>query len=141
MPSLPNVGGGYQIGDGNLNEPQIYASAPVATATDTATLTAAQILSGIIVGTPTAAANYTLPTVALLEATLVNAKIGTTFDLSIINVATTAAYDITVQVGTGWTIVGQAQVSSNAAVTDSAQATFRARKTAAGAWTLYRIAG
>lgn len=139
--ALPNVGGGYQIGDGNLNEPQIYASAAVQTATDTATLTAAQVLGGIIVGTPTAAATYTLPTVALLEATLSNAKVGTTFDLSIINVATTATYDITIAVGTGWTIVGQTQISSNAAVTDSAQANFRARKTASGAWTLYRVAG
>lgn len=138
---LPSVGGGYQNGDGNLNEPQIYASSAVMTATDTATLSVAQVLGGILVGTPTAAATYTLPTVALLEATLVNAKVGTTFDLSIINVATNSAYDITVAVGTGWTLVGQAQVSSNAAVTDSAQAAFRARKTASGAWTLYRVAG
>ena len=138
---IPSVGGGYQHGDGNLNEPQIYASAAVQTATDTATLSAAQVLGGIIVGTPTAAATWTLPTVALLEATLVNCKVGTTFDLNIINVATNSAYDITVAVGTGWTIVGQAAVASNAAATDSAQAAFRARKTGSGTWTLYRIAG
>ena len=62
--ALPNGAGGYQLGDGNRDESVMgYAAAP-ATATDTATLTAAQVLNGIILATPTAAAAYTLPTVA-----------------------------------------------------------------------------
>ena len=38
----------------------------VATATDTATLTTSQTVPGILIGTPTAAATYTLPTAANL---------------------------------------------------------------------------
>ena len=74
--AISNGAGGYQLGDGNLGEPTMgYGSAPV-TATDTATLTAAQVLNGIILATPTAAASYTLPTVALLEAALPSATVG-----------------------------------------------------------------
>ncbi|MFA5186989.1 MAG: hypothetical protein WC551_10955 [Patescibacteria group bacterium] len=138
--ALPSIGGGRQIGDGNINEIALITQAAPQTATDTATLTAAQITGGIIVGTPTGAATYTFPTVALLEAALVNAKVDSAFDLHIINVATTAAYDITVAVGTGWTFVGQLEVSSNDAITSQAQGHFRARKTGSGTWTLYRLA-
>ena len=66
---LAQTGGGYQMGDGNLNEVQIDFSAPVQTATATATLTVAQVLGNILVGNPsTTAASYTLPTVAAVEA-------------------------------------------------------------------------
>lgn len=134
--AIPNGAGGYQVGDGNLNEALMsYAPAPT-TATDTATLTVAQVLGGIILATPTAAANYTLPTVALLEATLSSAKIGSTFDLSIINLASNSSYDITLVAGTGWTI-------TNGGVTviqELSSARFLARKTGDGAWQLYRLA-
>jgi hypothetical protein len=62
MATLPNGAGGYQIGDGNLTEVQLNTQATPATATVTATLTTAQLLNGIILGTPTTtAAAYTLP--------------------------------------------------------------------------------
>lgn len=133
--ALPNGAGGYQLGDGNLNEATMgYASAPV-TATDTATLTVAQVLNGIILATPTAAASYTLPTVANLEATLTSAKIGSTVDFTIINLAS-SNYDITLVTNTGWTVTGGGVI----VVQEASSAQFRARKTGDATWQLYRVA-
>jgi hypothetical protein len=133
--ALPNGGGGYQLGDGNLNEAIMgYSSAP-ATAADTATLTAAQVLNGIILATPTAAASYTLPTVADLEAVLSSAKEGSTVEFVIINLAS-SNYDITVVTNTGWTVTGGGVV----VVQEASSARFRARKTGSTTWQLYRIA-
>ena len=136
--ALPNGAGGYQLGDGNLSETVMgYAPAP-ATATVTATLTPAQVTSGILLGSPgTSAASYTLPTVADLEASaLSSAKVGSTFDLSVINVDGSSSGVITLVAGTGWTLVGLATVVATAGTAQ----TFRARKTGDGTWTLYRIA-
>lgn len=135
--ALPNGAGGYQLGDGNLNEAVIgYAPAP-ATATVTATLTPAQVLSGILLGSPgTSAAAYTLPSVSDLEATLSSAKVGSTFDLSVCNVDGSSSGVITMTAGTGWTIVGLATIVATAGTSQL----FRARKTSATAWTLYRVA-
>jgi hypothetical protein len=131
---LPSVGGGFQLGDGNLNEIFLGEMADPQTATATATLTAAQVTSGMLVANPsTTAASYTLPTVALTEAVLTNAKIGSTFDVVLVNLGTSSGA-VTVLVGTGWTIVGNAVV----AITSSAR--FTARKSDVGAWTLYRVA-
>ena len=50
--ALPNGAGGYQFGDGNVNEPLMgYMPAP-ATATVTATLTPTQVTAGILLGSP-----------------------------------------------------------------------------------------
>lgn len=131
--ALPSVGGGRQIGDGNINETPLSIQPAPQTATVTATLTAAQITGGIIVAdTGTTAATLTLPTVALLEAQLTNAKVNSSFDLAIVNVGTSSG-TITMAVGTGWTITGLATV------TYTTSAMFRARKTGTGAWTLYRL--
>ena len=131
--AIPSVGGGYQIGDGNINETPLGVQPAPQTATVTATLTAAQITGGIIVAdTTTTAATYTLPTVTLLEAQLTNAKVNSSFDLSIVNIGASTG-TITMAVGTGWTITGLATV------TYTTSASFRARKTGTGAWTLYRL--
>ena len=134
--ALPNGAGGYQLGDGNLNEAVMgYAPAP-ATATSTATLSASQVLSGILLGSPgSSAASYTLPTVALLEATLSSAKVGSTFDLSVCNVDGSGSGVITLVAGTGWTLVGLMTVAATAGTSQM----FRARKTGDGTWSLYRI--
>lgn len=129
--ALPNGAGGYQLGDGNLTEVTMgVQGAPVAK-TAAATLTAAELTSGIITYTG-AAVNLTLPTVALTEALVSSAKNDSSFDVVIINTGATNA--ATVVVGTGWTIVGAAAVSA------ATSAQFRARKTGDLAWTLYRIA-
>lgn len=132
--ALPSVGGGFQLGDGNLNEIFLGEMADPQTATATATLTAAQVTGGMLVANPsTSAASYTLPTVALTEAVMTNAKVGSTFELALVNLGTSSGA-VTVLVGTGWTIVGNAVV----AITSSAR--FMARKTGDGSWTLYRAA-
>lgn len=136
--AIPKSGAGRQIGDGNVSEVELGVQGAPTTATTTATLTAAQILGGLLVGTAgTGAANYTLPTVALLEAALTNAvKVNGTFDFTIINLGTSSGI-ITVVVGTGWTLVGMVTIpiTTNA----GSSATFRCRKTGTGAWTAYRI--
>ncbi|MBV5333853.1 hypothetical protein JZU57_01100, partial [bacterium] len=106
--SLPNGGGGYQVGDGNLDEPLIDAIPLPVSVASTATLTAAQVLNGILlVGSgATTAQTYTLPTVALLEATLSNSdKVGTSFVFRVVNLGTSSGTAI-IAAGTGWTVSG-----------------------------------
>lgn len=122
----------------------LYPQPAPAAAADTATLTAAQLLTGLIVGTPTAAANYTLPLGTALEAALkaIYPDIANddSFDFSIVNVATNAAFDITVVTNTGWTLVGGLLVESNEATSKQVSGLFRVRRTAASTFSLYRIA-
>ena len=129
--ALPNGAGGYQLGDGNLTEVTLgVQSAPVAK-TAAATLTAAEITSGIITYTG-AVANLTFPTVALTEALVTSAKDNSSFEVVIINIGATNT--VSVVGGTGWSTVGSLAIAAGV----SAQ--FRARKTGDLAWTLYRIA-
>ena len=128
--ALPNGAGGYQIGDGNLSEVNIgVQSTPVSKAA-AATLTAAELTSGIIVYSG-ASASLTLPTVADTEVLVSSAKVNSSFEVNFIN---TGAGTLTIAVGTGWTLVGTV---TSATLTSAA---WRARKTGDGAWTLYRIA-
>ena len=136
--ALPSVGGGYQIGDGNLNEPEIVTVPAPATATDSATLTSAQLTNGIIIGTPTTTAAYTLPLASDLDAFLNNSKVGSAFDFRVIN--TTTAGVITMTTNTGWTIGSSgSQGLMTIAATAGTVRSFRARKTSDGAWALYAI--
>lgn len=133
--ALPAVGGGYQTTDGNTNEVKLGVTAAATTATDTATLTVAQVINGTILATPTSAAAYTLPLVTDLEATVTQAKAGSFFDFSVINLAS-SNYDITMTTNTGWTLTG----GGVAVVQELSSARFRAQKTGSAAWALYRIA-
>ena len=139
--ALPNSGGGYQVGDGNLNEIDLYATAAQQTATATATLTVAQITGNLLVGNPTTtAATYTLPTATAIDAVITNAKIGSTFNLTVINLGTSTGL-ITMAVGTGITAVGNLVVAitgSAAGVGGAGQFLFR--KTGDAAYTVYRVA-
>ena len=135
--ALPSVGGGYQFNDGNLSEVKMSVASAPATATDTATLTADQLLNGIIIGTPTATAIYTLPLATAIDSTLSNSKVGTTFEFRVI---TAAAYGITIATNTGWTIGSSGtQGLMTIAATAGTVRSFRARKSADGAWALYAI--
>jgi len=136
--ALPNGGGGYQVGDGNLNEPLIDAIPDPVTATTTTTFTPAQILNGLIFVNSGISANvaYTLPTVADLENVLINSdKVGTSFTFRLVNLGTSSG-TATITTNTGWTITG----SLTMVVPVTTGATLLARKSAAGAWTLYRVA-
>ena len=135
--ALPNGGGGYQVGDGNLDEPLIDAIPLPISVTATATLTAAQVVNGLILANSgvTTAQTYTLPTVALLEANLSNSdKIGTSFTFSVVNLGTSSGTAI-IAAGTGWTVSGSLTMT----IPVSTGAAFVARKSAEGAWTLYRV--
>lgn len=131
--ALPNGAGGYQLGDGNVGEAVLSVQgAPTAVAA-AATMTAAELSNGLFVFNGTAG-SLTLPTVALVEADITAAaKVNASFDFIIINADATTD-DVTLAVGTGWTIVG------NAVVVEATSAQFRARKTGDGTWTAYRIA-
>jgi hypothetical protein len=137
--AIPNGGGGYQVGDGNLNEPLIDALPDPVAVTTAATLTPAQVLNGLILansGITAASVTYTLPTVADLELVLSNSdKVGTSFTFRLVNLGTSSGTAI-IATNTGWTISGS--LTMTVPVTTGAQ--FLARKSAAGAWTLYRVA-
>lgn len=136
--ALPSVGGGYQFNDGNLNELKVSVAAAPATATDSATLTPAQLVNGIIIGAPTTTAAYTLPLASDLDALLTNSKVGTIFDFRVIN--TTTAGVITMTTNTGWSIgSGGSQGLMTIAATAGTVRSFRARKTGDAAWALYAI--
>jgi hypothetical protein len=142
--ALPNGAGGYQLGDGNLNEPVMgYLPAPLTeTGTSTVTLTAAEVTGGILIANPgTTGTTYTMPIVVSTSTTtgvndlVSSAKVGSTFNWTIINIGTTTG-DITMAAGTGtgWTIVGSLTINNETS------ASFVARKTSDTTWTLYRTA-
>ncbi len=128
----------WQLGGQQAGETQQGAPAALTTS---ATMTAANLLAGIITSNQGAsgAAAYQLPLAADLDAALPYFAVNDAFDFSLIGISTDAAEDATITTNTGWTLVGSMVVASNAAATDKSAGQFRARKTAAGAWTLYRI--
>ena len=137
--ALPNGAGGYQLGDGNVNDPFIDLTADPVSVTATATLTPAQVLNGLILansGVTASAQTYTLPTVTDLENVLINSdRVGTTFSFRVVNLGTSTGTAV-IAAGTGWTVSGS--LTMTIPVTTGAM--MIARKSAAGAWTLYRVA-
>ena len=101
--------------------------------TDAATPTAAQLLtSKLFVATPTQDTTFTLPTAALVLAALTDEAVGTSFEFTIVNLA--SAYEIVVTTNTGWTITGGGFMT----VFDGTSATFLAVVTSTSALQLYR---
>lgn len=103
-----------------------------------ATLTAAQLLTGIITSNPAGAIALTLPLATAMDTALPKAAANSAFDFSIVNTSSTGANTDTVTTNTGWTLVGNMVITP--ATTGGTSGRFRARKTATGAWTLYRLA-
>lgn len=110
--------------------------------TAAATLTAAQILIGLLTSNPAGgvAVNYQLPDAADLDTALPTAGVNSCFDFTLVSISTVAAEDATITTNNGWTLVGSMVVASNAAATDKSAGRFRARKTGTAAWSLYRLA-
>lgn len=96
----------------------------------TATLTIAQLLSGIITSTTAAAVTGTLPTGTLADAAG-ETEIDEGFEWAVIN--TGGANAFTVQAGTDHTLVGSGTVAA------SSSARFVTRKTAANTFVTYRV--
>ena len=128
--SLPNGANGYQLGDGNINEIIMGTQATPTAKTAAATLTPAELATGIITYVGAAAA-LTVPLGTSLDSDFGSMKVDSSFDFVIIN--TDAANAATVTANTGCTLVGVAAV---AAVT-SAQ--WRVRKTGVATYVFYRI--
>ena len=109
-----------------------YTAVPL---TDAATPTAAQLLlSKLFVQTPTQDTTFTLPTAALVLAALTDEVVGTSFEFTIINLA--SSYEVVVTTNTGWTITGGGYMT----VFDATAATFLAVVTSTSAIQLYRKA-
>lgn len=116
-----------------------------ATMTTAATMTIANMLTGIISATPTATGAtvaYTLPTGTLCDSKL-KFDLNESFDWVLINNALAALDTITVTAGTDHTIVGNPIVQSLHASTGGIMgysSMWRTRKTAANTYVSYRIA-
>ena len=130
--ALPNGAGGYQLGDGNLNEVTLGVQSTPTAKTAVATLTAAELATGIITYTGAAVA-LTLPLGTDLDAAFPSMKVNSCFDFFIINTGATNA--ATVTANTGVTLVGVAAVSA------ATSCNWRVRKTADATYVAYRIAG
>jgi hypothetical protein len=109
--------------------------------TVSATLTAANILTGIITVAQGAAgaSALQLPLATAMDTALPSSIAGDAFDFSLINISTNAAEPASITTNTGWTLVGDMDVAANSAATTKSAARLRARKTGTGAWTLYRL--
>jgi len=130
--ALPNGAGGYQVGDGNLGEVTLGTSAIPTAYTAAATLTTADLSGGAVVYTSASTADLTLPAVSVVNADISSAKTNSSFEFSLVATSTGVP---TIVVGTGWTLVG---VGTGVA---SRSVLFRAVKTSATTYNLYRIAG
>jgi len=101
--------------------------------TDAAAPTAAELLnSKLFVGTPTVDTTFTLPTAALVLAALTDEAVGTSFEFTIVNLA--SAFQYTVTTAAGWTITN----GGNMVVFDGTSATFLAVVTSTSTAQLYR---
>ena len=130
--TLPNGAGGYQVGDGNLGEVTLGTS-PVPTAyTAAATLTTLDLSAGLVVYTSGSAADLALPAVSVVNADISSAKVNSSFDFALVATSTGVP---TITAGTGWTLVGPGLGIASRSVM------FRAVKTSATTYNLYRIAG
>lgn len=135
--ALPVSGGGYQVGDGNVNEVFLSDQGDVATPTTTATLTTAQIGTQLMVANPGAsAAAYTLPLGTDMDTAFPNAKINSTIAFTIINIGTSSGA-ITMTTNTGW---GTLASTGSVTIDVGTSAQFVCRRTGTGTWTLYRVA-
>ena len=100
----------------------------------TATLTIAQLLTGIVTTSGTVAITLTLPTGTLTDAGVTGPALPVNgcFDWAIINTGTSSGA-VTMAAGTGHTLVGGATMAIGTS------AGFRTRKTAANTFVSYRV--
>jgi hypothetical protein len=122
--------------------PNVPQGAPAAKTTSV-TLTAAELLAGIVTGNQGAsgAAAYTLPLASAMDTAFPSLQVDEGFDFFVINLSTVAAEDITMTTNTGWTLVGNMLVIESAAGNPAgSNGHFRVRKTGASLYSLYRVA-
>ena len=130
--AIPNGAGGYQVGDGNLGEVTLGVSSIPTAYTAGVTLTSADLAGGLVVYTSASTADLALPAVSVVNTDISSAKVNSSFEFALVATSTGVP---TLTVGTGWTLVGSgAGVASKSVL-------FRAVKTSATTYNLYRIAG
>lgn len=129
--ALANGTGGYQVGDGYIGEPILGRQDAHVALAAAATVTPANLINGVIAMTNAGATALTLPLATDLDAAIPNAGVNSCFDFSVLSLG---GGTCTVTTNTGWTLVGLMAVT-----TALGAFKFRARKTAAGAWTLYLL--
>lgn len=118
-------------------------AAPAAKTTST-TLTAAEIIAGLLTANQggSAAATYTMPLGTSIETALLglypNLANDDAFDFTIVNISTVAAETVTLATNTGITLVGDMTIAA-IALGDSSSGTFRVRRTAANTYSVYRL--
>jgi hypothetical protein len=101
--------------------------------TDAVAPTADQLVnSKLFVVTPTVDTTFTLPTAALTLAALTDEAVGTSFEFTIVNLA--SSFEIVVTTSTGWTITSGGLMT----VFDGTSATFLAVVTSGTTIQLYR---
>jgi hypothetical protein len=130
--ALPNGAGGYQFGDGNESEINMVTQVTPTAKTAAATLTPAELATGIITYTGAAVA-LTVPLGVDIDAAFPSMKVNSCFDFFIINIGATNA--ATVTANTGCTLVGTAAVSA------ATSCQWRVRKSGDGTFVFNRVAG
>lgn len=133
------IAGGAANGSGvagvvRVSGVEIVSQGAQATQDTAVTLTAAQLLAGILTSNPAGAVNLQLPLASAMDTALPTSAAGDAFDFSVISLAGSTNLP-TLTTNTGWTLVGAmtfTAVAGNAG-------RFRARKTGTAAWTIYRI--
>lgn len=117
-----------------LEQPLVQQAIPTSQ-NATGTMTAAQVMNGIITSTSAAAVAATMPLGSDLETALVAAypqlAVNDAFEFSVIN---TGPNTVTMTTNTGWTLVGTMTVAT---VTS---ARFKVRRTSANVFVMYRLA-
>ena len=121
----------------------IITKAPAPTSgTTSVNATEAEMLGGIHVKTPSAGQNWQLPNGTEMDAAIGAAAlaVGDTFDFTMINLGTTGDI-VTITTDTGFTVVGYMGVhpATDGATLGYGAGHFRARRTAANTWVLYRV--
>jgi len=109
---------------------------------DTAVVTAANVLTGILQCTPTADRSKASDTAANFISGLGLSKDNDSFDFSVVSLATDGTSHITLTAGTGVTLVGCMVISAQDLAEDaftSGVARFRLARTSSTAVTLFRI--
>jgi hypothetical protein len=132
------VGAAVWLATGQVGTTQ---GAPTAV-TVSGTLTAAQLLAGIITiaqGAAAASAQQ-LPTGTALQAALpADFAVNDSFDVSVINASIVDAEDATITTNTGMSLVGSMDFPAHSGPTIPSSGILRFRKTAANVFSVYRV--
>ena len=132
--ALPNGAGGYQLGDGNLNEAVLGVQSIPTTLTGDTTLSGDDMALGLVVCQKASDATLTVTTAtgAQLDAAIPSAKVGSSFDLTITNNNNSGSSStVPVTAGTGVTIYGSVTVPRFGAYT------YKFVKTGTATWSAF----